>query len=260
MMKLESLAYVQHEGTPQEWRIEGCSLGDVNLLVGRNASGKTRTANVIKNLGRIVCGEAKPRFKSGAWEALFESGDTKTTYSMACQDSRVVRERLQLDGEELMTRGQNGEGRIWAARVGDGGTFIDFQVPGDELACVSRRDSVQHPFFERLYQWGRQMRMYPFGTPLGKDTFVVFVQGESEAALDLNDPDCVVPLFKKAQDELGDNFVTSVRADLAELGYSVDSLSLSSPHSITLQIGFSLLIILGFFVAIVPSWRKRPNA
>lgn len=235
-MRLESLVYAQHEGSPQEWRIEGCSLGDINLLVGRNASGKTRTVNVMKNLGKLVCGEAKPRFRSGQWEAWFASGDHKTKYSLKCDESRIVRESLERDGAPLMTRGQNGEGRIFAKRVGDQGSDIDFQVPVGELACVARRDSVQHPFFEPLYQWGKRMRAYPFGTPLGKDQLVVFGEGESEAILDLKDPNCVVPLFKRAQDELGDAFVEAVRNDLATLGYSVDSLRLSPPHSMKVHL------------------------
>ena len=231
-MRLESLTFVQHKGTPQESRIEGCSLGDINLLVGRNASGKTRTVTTIGNLGMIVCGEEKPRFLSGEWEASFGSGVHRIKYSLKCEDSRVVQESLERDGTQLMNRGPSGQGRIFAERVGKG-SDIDFQVPADELACVSRRDSVQHPFFEPLYQWGKQMRVYRFGTSLGQDRFVLFGEGASEAELDLKDPNCVIPLFKRAQDRLGDRFIEAVRRDMECLQYDLDTLWLAPPHSMT---------------------------
>ena len=47
-MKLYKLDYSQYEGEPQEWKIVNCTFGDINLIVGKNATGKTRTLNVIR--------------------------------------------------------------------------------------------------------------------------------------------------------------------------------------------------------------------
>jgi energy-coupling factor transporter ATP-binding protein EcfA2 len=56
-MKLIDMNYVQWENTPREWRIEGVRLGPLNLLVGNNASGKSRTLNVINGLAKFLAGE-----------------------------------------------------------------------------------------------------------------------------------------------------------------------------------------------------------
>ena len=45
-MILKSLNYAQYEGQPKQWRLLHLELGNINLLVGKNASGKSRTLNV----------------------------------------------------------------------------------------------------------------------------------------------------------------------------------------------------------------------
>ena len=58
-MKLEKLEYSQYENEPQEWKIVDCSFDDINLIVSKNAIGKTRTLNVIKALAKLISGERK---------------------------------------------------------------------------------------------------------------------------------------------------------------------------------------------------------
>ena len=49
-MRLQSLQHVECTGEPEEWTLQGLSLGAINLLVGKNASGKSRILNIIHNL------------------------------------------------------------------------------------------------------------------------------------------------------------------------------------------------------------------
>lgn len=56
-MILRSLRYSQHENTPNEWNIDSFNLGQINLIVGRNATGKTRTLNVIASLANLISGD-----------------------------------------------------------------------------------------------------------------------------------------------------------------------------------------------------------
>ncbi len=46
-MRLKSLTYAEYEGRPLEWLLDDLTLGAINLIVGKNAAGKTRTLNVI---------------------------------------------------------------------------------------------------------------------------------------------------------------------------------------------------------------------
>jgi len=53
-MQLTRLEYSEYEGKEQEWTLEGLTLGKRNLLVGKNATGKTRTLNVIAGLAMFA--------------------------------------------------------------------------------------------------------------------------------------------------------------------------------------------------------------
>ena len=46
-MQLVSISYKEFEGQDQEWTLDKLTLKDRNLLVGKNATGKTRVLNII---------------------------------------------------------------------------------------------------------------------------------------------------------------------------------------------------------------------
>jgi AAA15 family ATPase/GTPase len=63
-MRLDFLEYCQDKNLPSEWRLEGCQLGNVNLIVGKNASGKSRILRSIKFLSYFLSGEEKLSLQS----------------------------------------------------------------------------------------------------------------------------------------------------------------------------------------------------
>ena len=67
-MRLKSITYSQYEGRPEEWGIDDFSLKNINLIAGKNASGKTRTLNIIRGLGNLVSGDIKLQYKSGNYK------------------------------------------------------------------------------------------------------------------------------------------------------------------------------------------------
>lgn len=233
-MELRSLAYVQFEGAEREWRIERCSFGGINLIVGKNATGKTRILNVIKGLGNLVSGDEKLRYISGDYDVDFTDGATKTTYRLKYEGSEVTSEEMWVGRRHVLRRSKGGEGNILAVKEGKKGRMLRFQTPERELACANRRDSLQHPFFEPLYQWGRDLRHYPFGSQLGKDHLVVFVEGKPATEVSLKDPNCAVALFRKGQKEFPKKFAAAVVADMSAIGYDLRSIRLSPPQSIVL--------------------------
>ena len=59
-MRLRTYAYTQWPKTTREWTLFGLALGRINLVVGKNASGKSRTLSTINGLGDLVSGRRKP--------------------------------------------------------------------------------------------------------------------------------------------------------------------------------------------------------
>lgn len=230
-MKLSTLNYIQWEGQPKEWRLEGLLLRPVNLLVGSNASGKSRTLNVISGLARLLAGDTKVSILSGSWDVTFDHDEKILKYQIQINDGQVTKEHFSIGETVYLNRGNSGEGRIWAEKLG---TEIDFQAPQDELAAVSRRDSIQHPFFESLNAWGASLRHYYFGTPLGKDRFGLISQ-EAPKTFDPKDPNQVIAIYRKGEKDFGDRFKESIKRDMASIDYFIDDVGAQKPVSVRIQ-------------------------
>lgn len=227
-MQLESITYAQFKGKPEKWSITDFSFGNINLIAGKNATGKSRTLSVIKGLGDLVSGEVKLAYKSGDYRVIFNKDGTKLIYVLKYEESKVSEEKLIVGSELKLDRGPMGEGEIYAANESK---MMRFQSPPSELACVSRRDSVQHPFFEEIYKWGKNLRFYCFGTPLGKDFYVVSQKGKEEEP-NLKDAKQAAAIFNKGQKDYPKEFVDNVKSDMAKVGFNLDDVALGLPISI----------------------------
>ncbi len=227
-MRLESVSYAEFEGQDQEWRLNDLTLGAINLLVGRNSAGKSRTLNIIGYLAKLLAGLQLPS-SSGHYDVHFDDNGTRFNYRLRYEENEVLFERLFVNGQVRLDRGTGGEGTIFAEEI-QGGSTVRFQTPPAELAVVARRDSIQHKYLEPLYEWGAQVRHYYFGTFLGKDRFAIFVP-KGGAQVDERDPNAVVALFRKALKDLGDPFKQSVIADMIRLDYPIEDIRLGLPIS-----------------------------
>jgi energy-coupling factor transporter ATP-binding protein EcfA2 len=104
---------------------------------------------------------------------------------------------------------------------------MQFQSPPSELAVVVRRDSIQHPFLEALYGWGKRVFYYPFGTSLGKDTISVFASSGGRP-LDVKDAGAVVAIFREGEQQFREQFKRAVIDDMAKLGYALEDIALEA--------------------------------
>ncbi len=226
-MRIANMNYVQWEGTPREWRVDGVVFGPVNLLVGANASGKSRILNVASGLAKFLAGDTKVTILSGDYDITFENDGERLRYILQVVDSKVTKENFEVNGKKLLQRAAGGQGKIWAAKEGKD---IEFQVSQDELAAVARRDSIQHPFFEPLNQWGKSLYHYYFGTFLGKDVAAV-ISPDLKKEVNPRDPNQVIGIFRAGMNEFGNPFKESIKKDMAEVGYLVDDIGVKEPIS-----------------------------
>ena len=230
-MRLKRISYKEFEGRDQEWILNGLTLGKSNLLVGRNATGKTRTLNVISGLANMLT-RRQTMFGSADYTALFDNAGKEVLYTLKIVDGSVVREALVIDGTAKLDRCEGGEGTIFAEKAGYSMTF---QAPTTELAAVARRDSIQHPFLQPLHDWGATVRHYHFGGHFGKDRFFVFVpSGTSQVAPEIDDYDetQIAVLFRNAVKEFGEsNFKQALLRDLENIDYPARDVGIGPPHS-----------------------------
>ena len=113
-MKLKKISYSEYVAASQEWVLEDLDLGPINLIVGKNATGKTRCLNVINSLSKLLSGEIQQLFDSASYDALFENDQGQMRYILEIKNHRVLEESFSIDGKNLMMRGQGGAGEIYA--------------------------------------------------------------------------------------------------------------------------------------------------
>jgi energy-coupling factor transporter ATP-binding protein EcfA2 len=242
-MKLNTLNYAQFEGQPKQWRLIDLSLGDVNLLVGKNASGKSRTLNVIMGLAKLLSPTTKLVYSSGNYNVVFDNDGQRLNYILHYEQNKIVSERFVVDGTELLERGVGGAGKIWAVKINDS---MEFQAPEDQLAAVVRQDAIQHSFLAPLQHWAQSLYHYPFGTPLGQDRFAIFVK-DPNVPFDPKDSGNVVAIFKRGLKEYGESFKQSIMQDMDRIGYPLNDIGVQAPSSVTIA-GPFLGSVVGLFV------------
>lgn len=225
-MELLELHYAQHEGTAKEWRTDGCTFGKINLIVGENASGKSRILNIVRGLANLVSGHTKLVFSSGNYRVVFDNAGTQVNYMLKYENQEVLKERLLVGKKTLLDRGNGGKGTIFAQRLGKSGQEMDFQTPITELACVSKRDSLQHPFLEDLFRWGQSTLHFYFGSAMGKGTYFIPREEDTPAKVDPKAPEVVTRMFQVGREQFGEEFTEAIKADMNSVGYDLESITI----------------------------------
>ena len=80
-MILKKFDYSEFEGKPAEWQLRGLILNNINLVVGKNATGKTNTLTKIAQLGSILAGKCEPN-ASAKYNAEFSDGNAVYNYNL----------------------------------------------------------------------------------------------------------------------------------------------------------------------------------
>jgi hypothetical protein len=241
-MRLFSLKYSEHEGTPLEWSIDGLTLGASNLIVGRNSSGKTRTLNVIDSLSAVLS-RLRPISSTGTYEAVFKDGGETSVYKLKTHNNAVISESFDVNDVNLLSRGPGGVGEISAYQI-KGVEKIAFQSPPDQLAAVARRDLIQHPFLEKLNEWANSVRHYFFGTSIGRENLAIISETGSQT-FNERDQNMTVAAFRFGEKHFGEAFKDAVVQDLCSIGYDIEAVGLAKPLSLIVE---STPEIVGLFV------------
>jgi energy-coupling factor transporter ATP-binding protein EcfA2 len=230
-MQLKKIEYKEFEGDKKEWTLEPTSFGQINLIVGKNASGKTRILNVMSGLARLIAGKQQVLFESGDCRATLVTPNGKSfVYEVSMQNNLVNREYLRCGNIQYLTREGSGPGRI---RTEPKGEMVDFQIKPNQLAIFSKRDSLQYPFLEEIAAWAEGIERYEFATLFGPNSIgnpglMVSMDQikDSEKALgrDFAQREMLQLLVAAAINKFGDSFKKSILSDMNKVGYDLEDI------------------------------------
>lgn len=168
-MQLYSIEYSEFKEETYRWSLEELTLINLNLIVGKNATGKSRILRIIRGVADFINGNIMPTsIVSGHFKAVFKDTPARSknktrkediNYEFEIFEGKVIKETLRVGKLIKLNRKEKGRGSIYFEQVND---YIDIQVPENNLAVAVRRDSRQHSFFEHLHSWAERVCYYEF--------------------------------------------------------------------------------------------------
>jgi len=240
-MLLSRIEYKEWEGNPREWIIDPTSFGDINLLVGKNTSGKSRLLNVMSGLARLFSGKQQTLFSSGDYKVTLTSQNGPSyEYEVSLKENNAVREILRHGSDFYIERNGSGPGKI---KTSPSGEHLDFQVKPTQLAVTAKRDSLQYPYLEEIATWAEGTEHYEFGTLFGPNA--IGMPGMVAPIEFLSDPEKILQrnyahkenlpvLFAAGLSKYAD-FKRSVCDDMNHIGYELEDMGMGVLSAIQMK-------------------------
>lgn len=235
-MRLVKLAYSEFDGAPRYWRLHPADFQQINLIVGLNSSGKSRTLNVINGLAQSLTG-GRSIPSVGDFDVSFEDGTSTWRYRLLIENSTVTEEELTKDGNTLLWRKSDGKGEMLFTELG---TTLAFQAEQNVIAASTRVDRIQHPYLLPLLNWAGSVFHYRITDKLGKSNVTMLAEGG--APLNPKDPLQTTGVLKAGLEQFGDSFKAEILKDMFRIGYNLIDLMVSPPITITVQGGQASVI------------------
>lgn len=240
-MFLEKICYKQFIDEPRKWELTEVEFGRINLLVGKNSSGKSKTIAIINSLSVILSEFVKLPFIDGDYNVTFDLNGVKYTYELEYKNVQVVKERLTRNGELLIHRDPDGGGYIITAN----NVELEFKIPLDELK-INRRDEIQYPYLEDFNFWARHVRRFEFSSPMGKNALDFRDKiNKTEIDFNLKATERLIDAFNRGKRNHSDTFLSKIIEDFNSIGFNITNLDLGAPLSLAVHVNNPNVEIVG---------------
>lgn len=232
-MKIKKISYSQYLKTDDKWFFNDFEYANINLIVGKNATGKSRSLSTINSLARFLSEPTSAvRIANGTWDIYFDNNDSEVHYILDIQNSIVLQEELIIDGTQLLIRDDTGEGKIF---FNEEKKHIRFKISPNEVAAYAKRDEIQHTFLEALFEWASSLIFFQFGSSMGQNKIIVEAEQQTDKKLNIKDSDGASEKFASGLREFGETYNEQVLHDIRQLGFNIKNIELEEFQGI--QVG-----------------------
>ncbi len=152
------------------WSLDKLTLGQTNLIVGKNSTGKTRSLDSLLTVKRILdqtleINDLKPLDS----ELILSHNGDEIKFAFATSGKQIVREVLNINGKDIISRD--------GAHAEINGETVN--PPADKLMIHVRRDTTKYPIIEDIIGWAEKMIVRSFidtDSPSNEELFNIVAQ------------------------------------------------------------------------------------
>lgn len=151
-MIIKSFEYHEYK-----WDLDSVPFDSLNLMVGKNAVGKSKTLKSLIQVARFVKGDTSSVVPYFGYRCKLvfklddDGGEMEFSYSIG--DNSVIESEFLKKGDEIVVTRKKSEARI----KGD-----SFNPPTNKLCVQSQRDTTRYPEFEMIMTWAEQIKGFSF--------------------------------------------------------------------------------------------------
>ncbi len=187
------------------WHLGTVTFSSQNLIVGKNAVGKSKTLSALVNVAKFIKGDLRSYIPDHSCRMMFtlEEG-RQMEYAYSYGNNLIIMEYLRDGDNVLITRDRDA---VYVRNE-------PASPPANKLCVQSQRDTTKNPEFEYIINWAEQMRGFSFSdlsTSRSYDIPNLF-----DEKLDF------VELFERLDDEKR-NFIIRM---MHETGYEIENIQL----------------------------------
>lgn len=221
-MILSKLDFIEEKNDKNYWEIKDLNFGMFNLIVGLNATGKTRLINVISNLAKLLSQKASKNVSwRGEWRLEFiKKENIKFKYYLSIDKGKILYEEIK-EGRRILLKRKSDEGQIYSVTKKK---KLTINPPHNELVINVRRDIKEFPFLEDIFEWANSFLGYKF-TGARPDELTVPMNTDQKDILE--NLGATPILLKKALEE-DDDIIYSIIDDFSSIGYNITEVNVKS--------------------------------
>jgi energy-coupling factor transporter ATP-binding protein EcfA2 len=213
-MRIKSFSY-----SSENWVLQKIDLQEVNLLVGTNGTGKSKTLFYLNLLKLFIkSGDFFLQDEHGIWEISWLTDSNQTlTYTLGVKldieelDGIVSNESLFLESKILLQRQDDNSCQVFSEKSGELDTF---NPPVNELALLSRRDTKEYPYIEKIIEWAKNSYELQFSS----------INVENESVQTESNYEQYPKLFSKLNPKHQERIIT----DFNSIGFKISTIKYES--------------------------------
>ncbi|CAN5858542.1 hypothetical protein BH11BAC7_BH11BAC7_07670 [soil metagenome] len=194
-------------GEDDRWHLEPVKLGRLNLIVGKNATGKSRALVVIHSFAKMI--HKADVIYLGVFDFFFQKGAAEYHYTISNKDGNII-ETLLIDGKPFAER-ENTTARIFSVKQN---VWQEVSPPADRLLLHVRRDIEEYAYFEEIITWSENVQNFSFGH-VHVSSFIEGTQEKVPASIE-NIPELI--------QEMSPEQKVKLLSDLNSIGYNISKL------------------------------------